>query len=170
MTAWDTIVREQGPAVWRTAYRLLGDRSDADDCMQEVFVAAVGIARRTSVQNWPALLQRLAVLRGIDGIRRRGRERLRSAGPAGLAGLPSTGPGPAQAAQAGELAAALRAALAQLPLQQAQVVALRYMNDLDYQEISNELNLSVRHVGVILSRAREKLREMLKEKATDHGG
>ena len=112
MTEWETIVREQAPAVWQTAYRLLGNRSDADDCMQEVFVAAVGISRRTSVQNWPGLLHRLAVLRGIDEIRRRAREPLRSAGAAGLETLASHDQAPDLAAQNGELGAHLRAALA----------------------------------------------------------
>ena len=44
MPDWEAIIREHGPAVWQTAYRLVNDRADADDCMQETFVAAVGLA------------------------------------------------------------------------------------------------------------------------------
>jgi DNA-directed RNA polymerase specialized sigma24 family protein len=43
------------------------------------------------------------------------------------------------------------------------------MSEMTYEEISQELQISVRHVGVILSRAREKLRELLKERGADHG-
>ncbi len=56
MTSWDTIIHEHGPAVWRTAYRLVGNGSDADECMQEAFVAAVAAERRGTIQNWPGLL------------------------------------------------------------------------------------------------------------------
>jgi len=29
---WQLIVNEQGPLVWQTAYRLLGNEADAADC------------------------------------------------------------------------------------------------------------------------------------------
>ena len=60
---WEHILRQAGPAVWRTACRLLGSRDDADDCVQDAFAAAVQIARQQSVQNWRALLQRLVTAR-----------------------------------------------------------------------------------------------------------
>ena len=34
------IVSRDGDAVWRTAYRYLGNRADADECFQEAFLAA----------------------------------------------------------------------------------------------------------------------------------
>ena len=169
MTAWDTIIHEHGPAVWRTAYRLLGNRGDADECMQEVFVAAVVVDRREEVRNWPALLKKLAVSRGIDCLRRRDRDVLRNGEGARLCQAVSPDVPPDEAAQNGDLTARLRWALARLPSRDAEVVCLRYMNEMTYEEISQELEISVRHVGVILSRAREKLRELLKERGADHG-
>lgn len=169
MTAWDTIIHEHGPAVWRTAYRLLGNRSDADECMQEAFVAAVAVSRRGPVRHWPALLHKLAVLRGIDCLRRRARDVLRNGDGERLCEAVSRDVPPDQAAQNGELTARLRLALADLPSRHAEVVCLHYMNEMSYEEVSQELNISVRHVGVILSRAREKLRELLTERGVDHG-
>ena len=169
MTAWETIVREHGPLVWHTAYRLLGNRSDADDCMQETFVAAVAVARRGPVRNWFALLKKLAVSRGIDFLRRRGRDALRSDDDGQLAQAVSRDASPDVAAQYVELAMHLRWALAKLPSRHAEVVCLRYLSEMTYDEISQELQISVRHVGVILSRAREELRELLKEGGADHG-
>ena len=169
MTAWDTIIHEHGPAVWRTAYRLLGNRGDADECMQEVFVAAVVVSRRETVRNWPALLHKLSVLRGVDHLRRRARDVLRNDDGSRLSQAASRDVAPDVAAQNGELTARLRWALARLSSRDAEVVCLRYMNEMSYEEISQELNISVRHVGVILSRAREKLRELLKERGVDHG-
>ena len=46
MTDWEGIVRDEGPAVWRTAQRLLGNAADADECFQETFAAAVELVRR----------------------------------------------------------------------------------------------------------------------------
>jgi len=169
MTEWENIIREHGPAAWRAAYRLVGNRSDADECMQEAFVAALAASRREPVRNWSALLRKLAVLRGIDCLRLRARDPLRSGNGGGLAEAASRDAPPDQAAQNGELTARLRQALARLPSRHADVVCLRYLNEMTYEEISQELRVSVRHVGVILSRAREKLRELLKEGGADNG-
>ena len=170
MIPWQTMIDEHGPAVWRTAYRLVGNRSDADDCMQEAFVAAVQAQRRGEVKHWPALLQRIAVSRAIDCLRRRRRDVLRGADPIALHHLASAEQaGPATAASNGELTAHLRRALTRLPQRQAQVVCLRYLSQLSYEEISQQLRISTNHVGVILSRAREKLRDMLESEGVDHG-
>jgi RNA polymerase sigma-70 factor (ECF subfamily) len=169
MTPWDDIIREHGPAVWRTAYRLLGNRSDADDCMQEAFVAAVDVARRGPVRNWPALLKTLVVSRGVDCLRRRKRDRLRNDDPVQLSEALSAEVSPQAAAQNNETAAGLRLALAKLPARQAEVACLRYLGEMSYEEIAQELRISVRHVGMILSRAREKLRELLEQGGVGHG-
>jgi RNA polymerase sigma-70 factor (ECF subfamily) len=169
MTEWKMIVREHGALVWRTAYRLVGNRSDADECMQEAFVAAVAISRRGPVEHWPALLKRLAVSRGIDCLRRRARDVLRGDTGGQLLDAASRDVAPDVAAQNGELAAHLRWTLAKLPGRHAEVMCLRYLSEMSYEEISQELQISVRHVGVILSRAREELRELLQERGADNG-
>ena len=62
MPDWAEIIERDGGAVWRTAYRLLGNRADADECFQEVFLAALEVSRREPVRDWGALLRRLAGL------------------------------------------------------------------------------------------------------------
>src|SRR5262245_50244770 len=74
MTDWEAIVREHGRAVWRTAWRVLADHADADDCLQEAFVDAVELSRRQPVRHWGRLLTRLAAARALDRLRRRLRE------------------------------------------------------------------------------------------------
>jgi len=123
MTDWDTIVTEHAPAVWRTAYRLLSNEADASDCMQEAFVSAVGVARREAVQNWPALLKRLATTRALDRLRARMRESARRGTPADVAAV----------------------------------------SGMSYTEIADHLGLRANNVGVLLHRARSRLREMLAE-------
>src|SRR5437868_505263 len=59
MTDWDQIIRRDGPAVWRTVSRLVGDRADAEECFQEAFVAALELARREPLTSPRALLLRM---------------------------------------------------------------------------------------------------------------
>src|SRR5438445_557444 len=71
MPDWPTILSRDGPAAWRTAYRLLGHRADADECFQDACLAALEVSRRQPVRHWRALLQRLAAARAVDRLRER---------------------------------------------------------------------------------------------------
>jgi DNA-directed RNA polymerase specialized sigma24 family protein len=70
MPDWQDILSRDGGAVWQSAYRYLGNRADADECFQEAFLAAFEFSRRQEVQNWRALLKRLAAVRAVDRLRR----------------------------------------------------------------------------------------------------
>ena len=161
MTNWAEIVRRHRGVVWQTAFRLLGNRADAADCFQETFLAALELSRRQRVRNWPALLRRLCTCRALDELRRR----LRVAGRCDAGGdwsaAASPNPGPVQQAQAAELSGQLREALADLPERQAEVFCLRFVSDLSYREIARQLGLRTSAVGVLLHRARSRLREVL---------
>ena len=54
----------------------------------------------------------------------------------------------------------LRKALSLMPERDAQVFALRCFDDLSYEAIAAQMNLSVGQVGVILHRTRNRLRDM----------
>jgi RNA polymerase sigma-70 factor (ECF subfamily) len=164
MPDWEEIVRRDGPAVWRTAYRLLNNPADADECFQEAFVAALEVSRREQVENWRALLLRLAAARAVDRLRERCRRRSREQ-TADWNNLAGDEPPPSQGAEEAELAQRLRDALAQIPAQQAEVFSLHGLEGWSYQEIAEQLSLSINAVGVLLHRARKRLRELL---APDH--
>ncbi len=159
MIDWQIIIEEHGPTVWRTSYRLLGNRADAADCFQETFVSALEFHRRRRVRNFSALLTRLATARAIDQLRRRFRRANISSGLVELPDLESTNPGPAQEAQQQELTDSLRESLSELPPQEAQAFCLRYLNDMSYRQIADELGVTTNAAGVLLHRARAKLRE-----------
>lgn len=163
------MVTEHGPMVWRTAYRLLGNRADADECLQDAFSEAVATSRRQSVANWPGLLRRIATQRAIDRLRRRTSDVLRGPGEAHLDQSVSPECSPDRAVINRELSAELRCALQQLPQRDAEVVCMRFLNELSYEQIAKDLSISVGHVGMILSRAREKLRSLLQQRGADHG-
>src|SRR5688572_2419398 len=123
MLDWQEILSRDGPAVMRTAYRLLGNQADADECFQEVFVAALAVARQQTVHHWRALLQRLAIAPAVDQLPARCR-RAPHTQVADWGAVPGHGPPPSQACEDAELAARLRAALAQIPVPQAEVFCL----------------------------------------------
>lgn len=156
---WQKIVKRHGPAVWQTAYRLLGNDADAADCFQETFIGALGVSRRQRVRNFAALLIRLATARAIDRLRRRYADSAH--GATTLTAMPTDDPSPAQQASAAELAEQLKRALVQLPTQEAQVFCLRHLNDMSYRQIAKELGIKTNAAGVMLHRARTKLREIL---------
>ena len=167
MVDWDAIVSRNGPAVWRTVYRLVGNRADADDCFQETFLAALEVFGRETVRHPHALLQKLATARALDRLRRRYRRAARE-GDAVVdwEALHGQGPAPPQLAEASELSERLREALAELPQKQAQAFCLFYLDGWDYQRIADQLEGTVNAVGVMLHRARHRLRELLKEPAS----
>jgi RNA polymerase sigma-70 factor (ECF subfamily) len=161
MTDWSQIVQHHGPIVWRTAHRLLNNEADACDCFQRTFISALELERTEVIRNWPALLKRLATARALECFRRRRRESNRLTTLAVSSVIDRKGVGPLKAAEASELAEHLREALADLEDQQAQVFCLACLDELNYQEIADQLGVTVNHVGVLLNRARATLRERL---------
>jgi RNA polymerase sigma-70 factor (ECF subfamily) len=153
-------MRREGSAVWRTAYRLLRNRADADECFQETFLAALEVSQRQPVRNWPALLQRLASRRAVDRLRKRLRRRQQEE-VADLTLAEAGTDDPSQQAEAIELAGALRWAIAQLPARQAEVFCLHQLADWSYQQIADELGMTANAIGVILHRTRQRLQELL---------
>jgi RNA polymerase sigma-70 factor, ECF subfamily len=161
---WDSVVAREGPTVWRAARRVVGNDADAEDVFQDTFVAAVELARRQPVRQWRGLLLRLAHARAIDRLR----QRYRRAGREDAAGaesnfdaVASDDPLPHQHAEAAELSARLREALAELPQKQAEVFCLFCLEGWTYQEISDHLDASIDAVGVMVHRARARLRTLL---------
>jgi RNA polymerase sigma-70 factor (ECF subfamily) len=160
VTDWQAVVKSHGPLVWQTAYRLLGNHTDAADCFQETFLAAVELSRRQAVHNVAGLLVRLATTRAIDRLRQRARRQRRH-------GEGSTWPNggktvdPSIQAEDRESACRLREAIGQLPPQEAKVFCLRYLSDMSYRQIGKELDIGTDAVGVSLHRAKVKLRAAL---------
>jgi len=159
-------VREHGPAVWQTAYRLLANHNDAADCFQETFLAAFEIAGREPVRNVPGLLVRLATTRAIDRLRQRNRLEQRRA-ESNDCEQTSNKPDPLDQAHTNELASQLREQIGRLPPQEARVFCLRYLNEMSYRQIARELNVAINVVGVSLYRAKARLRAALAEAQTE---
>lgn len=162
MPDWADILSRDGKAVWRTAYRLLGSHADADECFQEAFLAALEFSRREPVRDWRALLQRLATARAIDRLRSK-RRQVKFQYVADWDAIRGPASAPSRIAEDAELAEGLRSLLVQLPARQAEVFCLHCLEEWSYQEVAEHMAISVDSVGVLLHRARARLRQLVSD-------
>ncbi len=155
MPDWEAIVREHGPAVFRTAWRVTRNAQDAEDVAQEVLLE---LFRSPAHHAAPCggLLQRMAVLRAIDRLRRR-----RSALGLDDVRERTAGFSPEEEAIGNELAERLHDGLARLSPREAAVFCFRYFEDLPYEQIAAALSISREAVAVALHKARARLRAFL---------
>jgi RNA polymerase sigma-70 factor, ECF subfamily len=165
MTDWDTLVAQEGPTVWRILWKLLGNRSDVEECFQETFVTAVELSRRDAVTYWPAVLVRMATTRGMDRLRSRYRSRrrqqvLEAAVQAKTGGVASTDD-PVALAIASELSERLREGLTQLPGQYSEIFILHALQGWSYRDIGDRMNMTETAIRTTIHRARQRLRELL---------
>jgi RNA polymerase sigma-70 factor, ECF subfamily len=160
MLEWQQILSQHGPPAWWAALRITGSASDADDCLQDALINALELARSgTRIRNWGALLRRLATARALDRVRerrRRAAETVADWGALAAADTPTS-----RGLEEAELAERLRDALGKISSRQAEVFCLHCLEGLRYEEIAQQLNVSVGVVSAHLHRAREKLRRLL---------
>jgi RNA polymerase sigma-70 factor (ECF subfamily) len=158
VTDWDRVVREYGPMVYATAWRILANAADADDVVQDVFLQVHQLHQSEPVRYWVGLLRRLATCRALDRLR----QRRHTLSLEGLS-LYSAVPAPDAILLGKELAGRLRQALAHLPPREAAVFCMRYFEDLSYQQIAEALRVRVGAVAVALHKARARLEAFLLE-------
>jgi RNA polymerase sigma-70 factor (ECF subfamily) len=158
---WPEIIREHGPSVWRTVYRLLANQEDAAECYQEVFVDAVRLAKSQTIDSWGAVLTTIATRRAVDRLRQRITHQRRHTSSESADAVADRGRKPMDELTDEELTERLRDALAGLPENQAEAFWLNHMEQQTYEEIATRLSLTIDHVGVLLYRARAKLRDTL---------
>lgn len=136
------------------AYRVLADRTEAEDVAQEVFL---DFHRRHSAEAEfaAAWLHRAAAHAALNRIRsRKRRERREHAG----SDLTCTLPDPEQEAELREQSRLVREALRRLPKKAASVLALRY-SGLSYVEVGAALGVGTGQIGTLLRRAENALRK-----------
>ena len=148
---WDRIVDQHAKGVFRVAFRILGSVQDAEDVSQDVFAEAFRVHSRGPVQTWAGLLVRLATLRSLDRLRRnRPSVELRE-------GDRITTVEPFDRVAADELTGWLRAAVTQLPDQQATVFVMAHFEQLSREEFCSMLDISPEAVSTTLYKARQSL-------------
>jgi RNA polymerase sigma-70 factor (ECF subfamily) len=158
VTDWDRIVREHGPLVFGTAWRILGHVADTEDVVQEVFLQVYRLQATQPVRHWAGFLRQVAACRALDRLRQR-----RALVSLNGMHLSHSRDGPEETAIEHELAERLRQAVARLPGREAEVFCLRYFEELSYQQIAETLGINPGAVATALHKARAKLEVMLGE-------
>ena len=147
MTTYDDCFGSLYRGAYRVAFRVLGDRAEAEDVAQEALARAY-LAWRRIAGYADAWVARVATNLAIDRWRRRVR-----AVPA----PPAEGSHDPQLAERVDLLRALRA----LPRRQREVVALRYLADQSEESVARALGCSVGTVKTHASRGLAALRDRL---------
>jgi RNA polymerase sigma-70 factor (ECF subfamily) len=131
-----------------------------EEIWQEVAFHAMRLAHAAAPANVGAFLYRVAVRQALLYRRKAGRQRRLLNSYAARGGSPRT-TDPLGWLLAREREDLLRAALAELPVRDAQVLLLKYTEDWSYQQIGQHLGLSASAVEARLHRARRRLRSAL---------
>jgi RNA polymerase sigma-70 factor (ECF subfamily) len=159
-TAFEEVYRRYGEMVFNLAYRLAGEREEAADLTQEVFLRIYRhLGRfhgRSSLKTW---IYRVALNHCRSRLgRRRPVEPLDDG-----AGAEPVDPsrGPESRALAGDTGRRVAAALAGLAPAFREAVVLRDLEGLAYQEIAEVLGVRVGTVRSRIARGRDQLRELL---------
>ena len=144
------------------AYRIVGNRSDAEDVVQNLFLTLPRTAYRGSASLW-SYLYRASVNNSVNLLRNRKRgDRL--SGEVMAQALGSGAPAasdPASQVLEAEVLAALAKALLRVKPQHRRVLVLRIKHGLSNSEIAEREGIPQATVGTWLRRGREELREML---------
>ena len=157
--AYDLLVRQYMRSAFAVAYRVLGHREDAEDVVQEAFLAALANIRSfDTTRRFGPWLHRIVVTRGLNFRKARSRRSTEALEGAGVA---SAAPGPAADAEQAGLKATVAAALGRLPERQRMIVQLFELDGFSGAEIAAMLGISPGTVRWYLHEARQALRGML---------
>lgn len=152
---FESLYRAHSDAVYKSAWRVLGNAEDAEDVLQTVFLRFLRRdAGQGTVKQPEYYLRRAAVNAALDLIRSR------RAKPSAELSLDDLEGEAGQKAQQ-ELRMRLREALGRLEPRWAEVFALRYIEGFGNKEIAAQLDMSQALVAVILFRSRQKLQKEL---------
>lgn len=161
--AFGQIVRSYQRAIYRVAWALTRNASDADDLAQETFVRAwQAIGRFRVGEPLYPWLSRITVNLAYSLHRRRKRRPETPLEPLVEAGRQwGVDDDPADHARRSEQGAHLQAAFAELSVEHQAVLALRAVEDLSYEDIAKALGIPPGTVMSRLSRARAELKTKL---------
>ena len=159
--AFGKLVQRHQSAIFNVAYRMLGNRQDAEDAAQEAFVRAYNAFDSFDVERplrpW---LKRITTNLCINRIKA---TRAVLSLENGLPPPKEPGAGPEKQTVNRERDVKIRDAILSLPARYRAAIELRHFQDLSYDEIAETLDKPLSTVKSDLFRARKMLAEKLKE-------
>ena len=162
--AFRLLVDRHSRSIFRLAYRMVGNESDADDVVQDTFLRAFRqLERFESRANFGTWLYRIAVNCSLDLLRQRPKraaepEREDDQEPAAE---PDLSPSPERLAYSAEVQAKVGAALGTLSPSERAAFLLRHFEGHSIEEIGRVLGLRTSATKHTVFRAVRKMREAL---------
>ncbi|MEW9266267.1 RNA polymerase sigma factor SigE [Kineococcus endophyticus] len=166
---WEEVVRDHSARVYRLAYRLTGNRHDAEDLTQEVFVRVFRSLSNYQPGTFEGWLHRITTNLFLDQVRRKQRIRFDALAEDAGEKLASTDIGPERAYEHRNLDDDVQRALDALPPDFRAVVVLCDIEGLSYEEIAATLGVKLGTVRSRIHRGRAQLRAALAHRAPRPG-
>lgn len=166
---WEEIVDQQSDRVYRLALRLTGNRHDAEDLTQEVFVRvfrSLSSYQPGTLEGW---IHRITTNLFLDQARRKQRIRFDALSEERAARLHSPQPAPETAYADQTFDDDIEQALATLPPEFRAAVVLCDVEGLSYDEIAQILDAKLGTVRSRIHRGRAMLRAALAHRAPAEG-
>ncbi len=157
------LVERYADALYRFVYNQVGSVQDAEDIVQDTFIAALRAIQRfrgeSRLRTW---LFSIAMHKMADRQREAGR-RLATIPHEMLPALQEPNPQPEQVLEEIELRQTVRQALLKLPLHYRTALILKYVEDMSVNEISQIMHRSQKSIESVLVRARRLLSDLIGE-------
>ncbi len=164
--AFERLMSEMEPMVWRICWHYTGDRENASDCGQEAMIRVWRSLRDfredCAFESW---VYRIAANCCLDWGRKAGRRRETSLEEMAEAGYDPADPAPGTEEEAlrRDEHARLRQEIAELPEEQRDALVLTQLEGKSYEETAALLGGSPGTVKSRVNRARSRLREIFRE-------
>src|SRR5437588_11434833 len=152
----DQIFADHKDLVFRAAYRITGNASDAEDVLQTVFLRLLRQEQMPEIRHLKAYLHRAAVNAALDLLRlKRDNQNIPLEDQPDQAGTVSVTSG----LESSELQEWLRRALARLNPRWAEMFVLRFIEEYSNRDIARLMKTSSAVVAVVLHRTRAQLKK-----------
>ena len=156
----ETLFQTHHGRVFRTAQRITGSAADAEDVLQTVFLRLVKTPDAYDLSRNPeAYLSRAAINASLDLLRSRTRAKSVALDETDMETIAGHARSPEALHADRELQTLVRQAVGRLGKTAGEMFVLRYYEGLDNKEIAVMMETSPLVVGVVLHRARTKLRK-----------
>jgi len=162
---WEEIVTDHSARVYRLAYRLTGNKHDAEDLTHDVFIRVFRSLSSYQPGTFEGWLHRITTNAFLDKMRRKQRIRFYPLSDDAAARLPSREVGPEQSYADNQFDDDVQGALDSLTADFRAAVVLCDIEGLSYEEIATTLGIKLGTVRSRIHRGRSQLREALAHRA-----
>ena len=163
--SWDVLVRTHSASVYAQAHRLTGNRADAEDLVQDVFVRAFRALQTSAPSNLGGWLRRITHNLYLDRVRRQKKIHFVALPDLETQALVDARPQPAEVLDRHTFDPDVRRALEALSAATRTAVVLCDIDGLTYAEIATSLGVGRGTVRSRIHRGRRDLRAILRDRA-----